>query len=185
MHPDEGAEVSIAAPRGKQDPVAPCGATGLFADGRRRESPRRRRLPTTAADVPPWAHSRGRPLSHVYRYIERTDGLPGKEGTFTFCRLWLVSSFALCGEVEQAEERLGQVLEYVNDLGLMTDEIDPVHQEVLGNVPQAFSHAGLIQANVAIEEARKAEGRVPTFAANIAAQRQEAAASEPASAPTE
>ncbi|MBU8895023.1 glycoside hydrolase family 15 protein [Corallococcus sp. M34] len=94
---------------------------------------------------------------HVYRYLDRKDGLPGGEGTFVFCTLWLTSCFALSGEVERAEERLGQVLSYVNDLGLLSEEIDPERQEVLGNMPQAFSHVGLIHAIVAIEQARVAQ----------------------------
>ncbi|QSQ25355.1 glycoside hydrolase family 15 protein [Pyxidicoccus parkwayensis] len=93
---------------------------------------------------------------HVYRYIERNDGLAGEEGTFTFCTLWLATSFAVMGDVERAEERLAKVLEYVSDLGLCAEEIDPVRREALGNTPQAFSHAGLIQAILAIEEAREA-----------------------------
>lgn len=93
---------------------------------------------------------------HVYRYVERKDGLPGEEGTFTFCTLWLATAFAVMGDVERAEERLAKVLEYVNDLGLCSEEIDPVRREALGNTPQAFSHAGLIQAILAIENAREA-----------------------------
>jgi hypothetical protein len=33
-----------------------------------------------------------------------------------------------------------------NDLGLLTEEYDPVQQRQLGNFPQAFSHMGLIQS---------------------------------------
>ena len=128
---------------------------------------------------------------HVFRYIARNDGLPGEEGTFAFCTLWLTTCFAVSGDVEKAEERLAQVLEYVNDLGLLAEEIDPTRHEALGNVPQAFSHAGLIQAIVAIEEARKArrEGVTPSAVTDIAypgsKERAAAQAEESASPATE
>jgi GH15 family glucan-1,4-alpha-glucosidase len=123
---------------------------------------------------------------HVYRYIERKDGLPGEEGTFAFCTLWLTTCFAVRGDVERAEERLGQVLEYVNDLGLLAEEIDPVKHEALGNVPQAFSHAGLIQAIVNIENARAArrEGRAPAVIAGPAPREANERATVPASEPS-
>ncbi len=128
---------------------------------------------------------------HVYRYIERKDGLPGEEGTFAFCTLWLTTSFAVSGDVERAEERLEQVLEYANDLGLLAEEIDPVRHESLGNVPQAFSHAGIIQAILAIEAARQARtsGRIPTASDGLPYRGPEAEDStrvpEPATPPSE
>ena len=42
---------------------------------------------------------------------------------------------------------------YVNDVGLLAEEVDPTSGELLGNFPQAFSHIGLVNAAWAISEA--------------------------------
>jgi alpha,alpha-trehalase len=91
---------------------------------------------------------------HVYRYLDRRDGLAGGEGSFVFCTLWLVSSLALGGEVERAQARLDQVLACANDLGLLAEEIDPDTGELLGNFPQGFSHLGVIGAALNLQRAQ-------------------------------
>ena len=44
---------------------------------------------------------------------------------------------------------------YVNDLGLLAEEVHPDTGELLGNFPQAFSHIGLVNAAWAIFEAER------------------------------
>jgi GH15 family glucan-1,4-alpha-glucosidase len=85
------------------------------------------------------------------------DGLTGEEGTFVICSFWLVSALAKAGEVDRAEQLFDQLASYANDLGLLAEEIDTANGELLGNVPQAFSHIGLITAAWEIDKAR---GRV-------------------------
>ena len=82
----------------------------------------------------------------VYRYTEMDDGLAGNEGTFAICTFWLVQCLALCGRQREAEQLFSRVLRYGNDVGLFSEEIDPVTGELLGNFPQAFTHIGLINA---------------------------------------
>ena len=94
---------------------------------------------------------------HVFRYLDRDDGLPGGEGTFFFCSAWLVNNLALSGQLEKAEERFEQLMACANDLGLLAEEVDPDTGEMLGNFPQAFSHIGVISAALAIELGRAAE----------------------------
>ena len=82
------------------------------------------------------------------------DGLTGEEGTFVICSFWLVACLAQAGEVERAEALFDQLVGSANDLGLLAEEIDTANDELLGNVPQAFSHIGLIKAAWEIDQAR-------------------------------
>jgi GH15 family glucan-1,4-alpha-glucosidase len=82
------------------------------------------------------------------------DGLSGEEGTFVICSFWLVSCLAKAGEIERAEALFGQLVGYANDLGLLAEEIDTADGEQLGNMPQAFSHIGLITAAWEVDKAK-------------------------------
>jgi len=88
----------------------------------------------------------------VYRY-RASDGLAGSEGTFLLCTFWLTHALALAGEVERAKATFERAVAYVNDVGLLAEEVDPVSGELLGNFPQAFSHIGLVNAAWAISQA--------------------------------
>src|SRR6266571_1509747 len=88
----------------------------------------------------------------VYRY-RASDGLAGSEGTFLLCTFWLTHALALAGEVERARATFERAVAYVNDVGLLAEEVDPVSGELLGNFPQAFSHIGLVNAAWAISQA--------------------------------
>jgi GH15 family glucan-1,4-alpha-glucosidase len=92
----------------------------------------------------------------VYRYRTSggVDGLRGDEGTFLLCTFWLAQALALSGQVDRAEAVFGRAVAFVNDVGLLAEEVDPRTGELLGNFPQAFSHIGLINAAWAISQAR-------------------------------
>ncbi len=86
--------------------------------------------------------------SLVYRYRiegEKTDGLPGDEGTFTVCTFWLVEVLARSGKLDEARLLFEKMLTYASSLGLYAEEIGP-SGEAMGNFPQAFTHLGLISA---------------------------------------
>jgi alpha,alpha-trehalase len=97
----------------------------------------------------------------VYRYRTEggVDGLPGEEGTFVLCTFWLAHALALAGQVERARTVFERAIGYVNDVGLLAEQVDPATGELLGNFPQAFSHIGLVNAAWAIDQAERA--RVP------------------------
>lgn len=88
----------------------------------------------------------------VYRYDNAlgTDGVDGKEGTFSMCSFWLVEALTRAGRFEPgklAEARLlfERVLGHANHLGLYGEQIGD-SGETLGNFPQAFTHIALISA---------------------------------------
>ena len=81
-----------------------------------------------------------------YRTEETDDGLSGEEGTFLICSFWLVSAFAIVGELQEACDRMERLLRIASPLGLYAEEFDVDTGRHLGNFPQAFSHLALIEA---------------------------------------
>src|SRR5205085_8742257 len=90
----------------------------------------------------------------VYRY-RADDGLGGEEGTFLLCTFWLAQAFALAGKIDRARDTFETAVAFVNDVGLLAEEVDAATGELLGNFPQAFSHIGLVNAAWAIDEASR------------------------------
>jgi GH15 family glucan-1,4-alpha-glucosidase len=90
----------------------------------------------------------------VYRYRSH-DGLEGEEGTFLLCTFWLAQAMALAGQPARARQVFDRAAAFVNDVGLLSEEVDPNTGELLGNFPQAFSHIGLVNAAWAISQAER------------------------------
>ena len=88
----------------------------------------------------------------VYRYLSH-DGLEGEEGTFLLCTFWLSQVLAMAGRVDEAKQTFSRATSFANDLGLLSEEVDPYSGQLLGNFPQAFSHVGLVNAAWAISQA--------------------------------
>jgi GH15 family glucan-1,4-alpha-glucosidase len=84
----------------------------------------------------------------VLRYkVDGTDtGFEGKEGTFTICSFWLVTTLAMIGETERARDLCQKLLSFAGPLQLYAEEIDTSTGEHMGNFPQAFTHLALIEA---------------------------------------
>jgi alpha,alpha-trehalase len=93
----------------------------------------------------------------VFRYRSDTgvDGFKSSEGTFLLCTFWLAQALAMAGLVERARAVFERAARYVNDVGLLAEEVDPATGELLGNFPQAFSHIGLVNAAWAISRAEQ------------------------------
>jgi alpha,alpha-trehalase len=92
-----------------------------------------------------------------YRTDETDDGMSGKEGTFLICSYWLVSAFAVVGELEEATSLMERLLRIASPLGLYAEEFEVERARHLGNFPQAFSHLALIEAagRIIIADLRK------------------------------
>jgi alpha,alpha-trehalase len=88
----------------------------------------------------------------VYRY-RAPDGMEGEEGAFLLCTFWLAEAQALAGDVAAARETFERAARFVNDVGLLSEEVDSRTGELIGNFPQAFSHVGLVNAAWAIHRA--------------------------------
>jgi GH15 family glucan-1,4-alpha-glucosidase len=82
----------------------------------------------------------------VLRYDTRTveDGLPPGEATFLPCSLWLANAYAGLGRREEATRLFERVLSLCNDVGLLSEEYDPIGRRFAGNFPQAFTHVALL-----------------------------------------
>jgi GH15 family glucan-1,4-alpha-glucosidase len=92
----------------------------------------------------------------VLRYANDSgvDGLPGREGMFLPCTLWLVGCLRLMGRLEEATAVFRRVVALVNDVGLISEEYDPVRRRLLGNFPQAFTHVGIVNASRGLTASR-------------------------------
>jgi GH15 family glucan-1,4-alpha-glucosidase len=81
--------------------------------------------------------------------------MPEGEGTFLPCTFWLVDNMVLQGRRAEAEQLMDRLLEVRNDVGLLSEQYDPVAKRQLGNFPQAFSHLGLINTALNLSPGKK------------------------------
>lgn len=95
----------------------------------------------------------------VQRYDTKTsdDGLPAGEGVFLACSFWMVTNLWLIGRKDEAVALYEQLLKLRNDVGLLSEEYDPVQKRLLGNFPQALTHIALLHAGYAISGKWKPE----------------------------
>ncbi|MEO7447950.1 MAG: glycoside hydrolase family 15 protein [Humibacillus sp.] len=87
-----------------------------------------------------------------YRTQSGVDGLTGDEHPFLACSFWLVTAYALAGMTTEATALMDRLVGLPNDLGLLSEEYDPVGGRMVGNFPQAFSHLALVGAALALTQ---------------------------------
>ncbi len=91
----------------------------------------------------------------VLRYrTTGVDGLPGHEGVFLACSFWLVDALLGAHRSAQARVLFEKLLALRNDVGLLSEEWDPVNRRQLGNTPQAFSHFPLVRTGLQLHSGR-------------------------------
>jgi len=81
-----------------------------------------------------------------------------EDGRFLLASFWLAECHARAGRVERAEAVFDRAAGAANDVGLLPEEVDAISGEALGNMPQAISHAGLVNAAQALTEAKSRAG---------------------------
>ena len=81
-----------------------------------------------------------------YNVHSGIDGLPGDEHPFLACSFWLVEQYAMTGRLSEANALMSRLCSLTNDLGLLSEEFDPIEHRQVGNFPQAFSHLALVRA---------------------------------------
>jgi GH15 family glucan-1,4-alpha-glucosidase len=88
------------------------------------------------------------------RYLAKpgVDGLPPGEGAFLLCTFWLADNLALLKRRDEARSIFERLLTLRNDVGLLSEQYDPVAKRQLGNFPQAFSHVGLINTAICLSK---------------------------------
>ena len=93
-------------------------------------------------------------LVRRYQTSESDDGLSGDEGMFLACSFWLVDALHLTGRQKEATRLFERLLALRNDVGLLSEEWDPVAGRQLGNTPQAFSHFPLVTSGLQLHAGR-------------------------------
>jgi GH15 family glucan-1,4-alpha-glucosidase len=99
-----------------------------------------------------------------YRTEDGVDGLPAGEHPFLACSFWLVEQYARSGRLDDAIALMDRLVGFANDLGLLSEEYDPVGERQAGNFPQAFSHLALVRAASAIDDATSTAATSTTVA---------------------
>jgi GH15 family glucan-1,4-alpha-glucosidase len=96
----------------------------------------------------------------ILRYDTKTtdDGLPAGEGVFLACSFWMVTNLWLIGRKDDAIALFERLLKLQNEVGLLSEEYDPVGKRLVGNFPQALTHISLIHAAYAISDMWRPEG---------------------------
>src|ERR1700746_2710830 len=72
---------------------------------------------------------------------------------------WCTATARPAAKVDRATATMERAGAFVNDVGLLAEEVDASSGELLGNFPQAFSHIGLINAAWALSEAERLESQ--------------------------
>ncbi len=101
----------------------------------------------------------------VRRYVH-DDGLPGREGGFVLCALWLAEAYLRCDRDSDARELFGHVCALAGPTGLLTEQYDPRAGVALGNVAQTYSHHGVIDMAMALDtrqQPQRARGLLQTW----------------------
>jgi GH15 family glucan-1,4-alpha-glucosidase len=83
-------------------------------------------------------------------FLRRCEG--ADDGAFLPATCWQAQWRAEAGDPDGARELLDRVLGCANDVGLLSEEVDPRSGALLGNMPQGLTHTGVVNAAATIEQ---------------------------------
>lgn len=87
----------------------------------------------------------------MYRYTAHDDfGAPSS--AFTICTFWLIRALYMIGEKEEAREIFERVMTYANHVGLFSEDLNFDTKDLLGNLPQAYSHLAVVNTALLFSE---------------------------------
>ncbi len=72
------------------------------------------------------------------------------EGAFLVCSCWLADCMAKQGRHGDARAMLERVIGLSNDVGLLSEEYHVPTQRLIGNVPQALTHLGVVNTALSL-----------------------------------
>jgi GH15 family glucan-1,4-alpha-glucosidase len=82
---------------------------------------------------------------------EIDDGRPGPDSPDLLASLWAVRALAALSRWEEAHDRMERICALGGQLGLLSEAVDPLSGELLGNLPAAGVHLALVEAALALE----------------------------------
>ena len=89
--------------------------------------------------------------SHMLRYATEDDfGLP--ETAFNVCTFWLIEALQATGRTADARALFEEMLARRTAAGLLSEDIDPLTEELWGNYPQTYSLVGTINCAVLLSK---------------------------------
>lgn len=94
----------------------------------------------------------------LLRYPPGFGGSQKGEGAFVICNFWAVDYLAGARRYGEAGQRLERLLSFANNVGLFNEGVNVEDGAPLGNMPQAFSHAGLINSIMMLEKGKGQHG---------------------------
>jgi GH15 family glucan-1,4-alpha-glucosidase len=80
---------------------------------------------------------------HLFRYV-RPDDFGEPENAFLACTFWYIDALIAQGRTVAARELFENVLACRNQLGLLSEDINPETNELWGNFPQTYPLVGMI-----------------------------------------
>jgi GH15 family glucan-1,4-alpha-glucosidase len=75
-----------------------------------------------------------------------------EEKTFLACAFWRAEALACVGRHQEAVAAMDRLLDYANDVGIYAEMIDERDGSAWGNLPQALSHIGFINAALTVRD---------------------------------
>lgn len=103
-----------------------------------REDPR---TPRTLEEIERRLVSRG----HCWRFRPDARPLGDAEGAFNLCGFWMVLALLEQGRTQDAVRWFERATATTGTSGLFAEEYDVTQQQLRGNLPQAFVHAGFME----------------------------------------